>query len=117
LKSSLNHSVLVTSQDVICLHILHKCILMQLKVGYAFSLRFGNIAIKKIHNFNLVGSNVVLVILEKEMEEYPQIGFKQITYCDKDAGSQLIHFLLKIELDKATLYGNGKKWKAETMAL
>lgn len=51
------------------------------------------------------------------MEEYPQIGFKQITYCDKDAGSQLIHFLLKIELDKAILYGNGKKWKADTMAL
>lgn len=23
---------------------------MQLKIGYAFSLRFGNIAIKKIHN-------------------------------------------------------------------
>lgn len=46
----------------------------------------------RFHNFNLVGSNVVLVILEKEMEEYLQIGFKQKTYCDKDAGSQLIHF-------------------------
>ena len=42
--------VLATNQNVICLHILHKCILMKLKVGYAFSLRFGSTAIKKIHN-------------------------------------------------------------------